>query len=305
MQHELSTVSSSSPSSDSPSKSSSFEDYPPFESRTDDSLESDPLATTDTIDGDNAHSPGKGSLTFTNGIALVLGLQIGSGIFFAPSQVSNHVPSPGMAVVVWLLAGTLVWTGAASFIELGLAIPKNGGVQEYLRNCYSEFFGFLFSWVWIAIGKPCGIALTAMIFAENLSAAVMLENAISSWTMRSIAIAGLFVITGINCSGKVAGAKAANIFLLFKLMAISSIITIGIVASVARSRRDDQQPHNGWFGKDPDLTRQTMPMWTKVGEYITAIYGALFCYGGWETVSLIWSGTTHLPTLLTHSRTSR
>ena len=116
----------------------------------------------------NTQDRGYGSLTFTNGLALVLGLQIGSGIFSAPSQVSNHVLSPGMAVVVWLLAGMLVWTGAASFIELGLAIPRNGGVQEYLRVCYGELLGFLFSWIWIAISKACANATIGIVFAENL-----------------------------------------------------------------------------------------------------------------------------------------
>lgn len=234
----------------------------------------------------DAQAQGHGRLTFTNGLALVLGLQIGSGIFSAPSQVSSHVASPGIAVSVWLLAGVLVWTGAASFIELGLAIPKNGGVQEYLRICYSEFFGFLFSWVWLAIGKPCGIALTAIIFAENLSVAIAFKDVTSPWQVKLVAIAGLFLITLINCSGRVAGARAANAFLLFKLLAISSIAVIGIGASILRSRQRSQPPEFEWFGKDPSAQRQAMPIWTKVGDYITAIYGALFCYGGWETVSI-------------------
>lgn len=190
-----------------------------------------------------------------------------------------------MAVLVWLLAGILVWTGAASFIELGLAIPKNGGIQEYLRTCYSEFFGFLFSWAWIAIGKPCGIALTAMIFAENLSVAIVSKGVTSPWQMKVIAIAGLFLITLINCSGRIAGAQAANMFLLLKLLAISSIAVIGIIAGIVRSRHGSPSSSVEWFGKDPDLHRQTMPIWAKAGDYITAIYGALFCYGGWESVS--------------------
>lgn len=194
--------------------------------------------------------------------------------------------SPGIAVLVWLLAGVLVWTGAASFIELGQAIPKNGGVQEYLRTCYSEFFGFLFSWVWIAIGKPCGIALTAMIFAENLSVAIMPTGVTSPWQIKVIAIAGLFLVTVINCSGRVAGARAANMFLLFKLLAISSIAIIGMTAGIIRSRQSSQPSGFEWFGKDPNPQRQTMSIWMIVGDYITAIYGALFCYGGWETVSM-------------------
>ena len=225
-------------------------------------------------------------MTFVNGIALVLGLQIGSGIFSAPSQISNHVPSPGTAVLVWLLAGILVWTGAASFIELGLAIPKNGGVQEYLRGCYSEFVGFLFSWVYLAIAKPCAIAVTAMIFAENLSVAVFSKDVTSPWVMKVIAIAGLCLITFINCLGRVAGAQAANLFLIFKLLAISSIAVIGILAgSIRQTRVGAVESQFEWFGTDPDATRRIMPIWTQVGEYITAIYGALYCYGGWESVS--------------------
>ena len=247
--------------------------------------ESAPLVGDEGAHSSDAQAQGRGSLTFSNGVALVLGLQIGSGIFFAPSQISNHVASPAIAVLVWLLAGVLVWTGAASFIELGLAVPRNGGVQEYLRTCYSEFFGFLFSWVWIGIGKPCSIALTAMIFAENLSVAVVAESNSSPWQIKVVAIAGLSLVTIINCSGTFAGARAANMFLVLKLLAISSIAVIGIAAGVVRSRQGSQSSDVDWFGEDPDVHRKTLPLWTKAGEIITAIYGALFCYGGWESVS--------------------
>lgn len=258
-----------------------------FDLHPDEVAESASLVNDERAHSSDAQAQRHGSLTFTNGLALVLGLQIGSGIFSAPSQVSNHVASPGIAVLVWLLAGALVWTGAASFIELGQAIPKNGGVQEYLRTCYSEFFGFLFSWVWIAIGKPCGIALTAMIFAENLSVAIMPTGMTSPWQIKVIAIAGLFLVTVINCSGRVAGARAANMFLLFKLLAISSIAIIGMTAGIIRSRQSSQPSGFEWFGKDPNPQRQTMSIWMIVGDYITAIYGALFCYGGWETIGFV------------------
>lgn len=225
------------------------------------------------------------SLTFINGLALVLGLQIGSGIFYAPSQVSNHVPSPGAAVLVWLIAGILVWTGAASFIELGLAIPRNGGVQEYLRVCYGEFFGFLYCWTYIAIAKPCSLAMIAMIFAENIGSAFMADGMVSEWQSKSIAVLGLFSVTFINCSGTIAGARAANGFLVLKLLAITSIIAIGLVVGT-NITSTGLRIAVSWFAEDPDPDRQNMQIGAKTGEYVTAVYGALFCYGGWETVSL-------------------
>ena len=140
----------------------------------------------------------------------------------------------------------------------------------------------------MAIGKPCGIALTAIIFAENLSMAIASGDEKSPWQIKIVAMAGLFLITWINCSGRVAGARVANAFLLFKLLAILSIAISGIAVGLARWR---QKPHPSdfeWFGKDPNPTRQAMPLWVKIGEFITAIYGVLFCYGGWETVSVAW-----------------
>src|SRR6266404_5811094 len=43
------------------------------------------------------------NLTNLNGLALVIGLQIGSGIFSAPAVVITKVPLPILAVFVWLL----------------------------------------------------------------------------------------------------------------------------------------------------------------------------------------------------------
>lgn len=232
-------------------------------------------------------TPTKTPLTFVNGLALVIGLQIGSGIFYAPSQVANHTPSPGAAILVWAIAGTLVWTGAASFIELGLAIPENGGVQEYLRAIHGEFSGFMFSWVYVAICKPCANAVVAMVFADHVVMAVAPDASLRVWELKLIAVTGLFVITIINCMGNVTGVKVANFFLVLKLSAVASIAVLGCFVATTGIWRGTVQSQVEWFGKDPDLQRQDLNSWAKVGEYITAAYGALFCYGGWETVSLI------------------
>ena len=199
--------------------------------------------------------------------------------------MSNHVPAPGFAVLVWLCAGLLVWTGAASFIELGLTIPANGGVQEYLRVCFGEFWGFLFTWAYIAIAKPCANAIIAMVFAENLGIALNPDWTMPVWQMKVVAVVGVGLITFINCLGSMAGAKAAISFLALKLFAVFSIGIIGIGVGLGASNQDPQPLPTKWFTEDPNPDRQNMRLWTAVGEYITAVYGALFCYGGWETVS--------------------
>lgn len=66
------------------------------------------------------------------GIALVVGLQVGSGIFSSPGVVLASVGSAGGSLVVWVASGLLAWSGASSFAELGSSIPVNGGAQAYL-----------------------------------------------------------------------------------------------------------------------------------------------------------------------------
>ena len=57
---------------------------------------------------------------------IVVSIVIGSGVFTSPGAIDTNVPSPGVALVVWLLGGVLAWTGASTLSELGTAIPGEG-----------------------------------------------------------------------------------------------------------------------------------------------------------------------------------
>lgn len=46
------------------------------------------------------------------GMALVVGMQVGSGIFSSPGVVVAEVGSTGASLLVWVLSGVLAWTGA-------------------------------------------------------------------------------------------------------------------------------------------------------------------------------------------------
>ncbi len=221
-------------------------------------------------------------LTRLNGWALVIGLQIGSGIFTVPSQVAQFVTTPAWAIACWLLAGLLVWTGAASFIELGLRLPRNGGIQEYLRVCYGDYMGFLFTWTWVVLAKPASQATIATIAANYLSRAVTGSEMASEWAVRVLTLLCVGAVTLINCLGATAGAQAANMFLVLKLAALAAIIAIGFFGWLLGDAGGVEASPNGWFGLTPEAHQ--VSLWQWVGNFATAVFGALFCYGGWETV---------------------
>ncbi len=93
-----------------------------------------PLLTTQeepeygTARADPTPKPGafKRNLGAIEAFAIIISIVIGSGIFTSPGSIDANVPSPGAALLIWLVGGVLAWTGASTLAELGTAIPGEG-----------------------------------------------------------------------------------------------------------------------------------------------------------------------------------
>jgi solute carrier family 7 (L-type amino acid transporter), member 6 len=220
------------------------------------------------------------SLNFTNGLGLVVGLQIGSGIFSSPSTVINNVGSPILAMFIWLIAGILAWTGAASVIELGSIVPINGGMQEYLRYCYHDIYGFLGAWMWVFIVKPCGVAMISLIFSEYLTRVFTLQENQSIWISKGIAFLAITLVTHINCMGIRVSAGITNAFLVIKLLGLTSIIVTGLTLGTMHFQNGEEV--QGIIVRN--LRDIDTRFWSHLGAYTDATLAALWAYSGWETV---------------------
>jgi L-type amino acid transporter 6 len=221
------------------------------------------------------------SLTFMNGLALVIGIQIGSGIFSTPSAIFDDVGSPEVAMLVWLLAGFLAWTGAASFIELGSIVPHNGGAQEYLRHCYNDICGFLAALTWVLVVKPISVAMVSLVFSEYLYRAFTLQETPSIWILKGVALSVVILITYMNCIGTKVGAGTANVFLILKLFGLGSIIVTGLALGVMSFQSTNKVPLI-----PGDRTEDDLNLWGNFGAYTDATLAALWTYSGWESVSI-------------------
>ncbi|KAF3049935.1 hypothetical protein E8E11_009773 [Didymella keratinophila] len=223
------------------------------------------------------------SLTYLNGLSLVIGLIIGSGIFSSPSQVNKNAGSPGASLLVWVVAGVLAWTGAASYAELGGAIPLNGGAQVYLSKIFGEWAGFLFTWCAVTVLKPGSAAIISIIFGEYLVRAVIGAEAVdaSAWLNKGIALAGLVLVTALNCVSTKLGTRSADVFMFLKFVALLSIFIIGIVvATTGLSYRGDANTdwkQTGWF----DNTSHNISNWA------VALYAGLWAFDGWDNVNYV------------------
>lgn len=223
------------------------------------------------------------SLTYLNGLSLIVGLIIGSGIFSSPAQVNINAGSYGASLIIWTVAGILAWTGAASYAELGGAIPLNGGAQVYLSKIFGDWAGFLFTWSAVFVLKPGSSAIIAIIFGEYVVRAAVgadAENA-SAWINKVVALAGLTAITILNCISTRLATRMGDLFMLLKFVALLGITITGIVVAATgftwKGIPNTEWKTTGWF----DGTSTDPSSWA------VAIYAGLWAFDGWDNTNYV------------------
>lgn len=223
------------------------------------------------------------TLTYLNGLSLIVGLIIGSGIFSSPSQVNVNAGSPGASLIVWALAGILAWTGASSYAELGGAIPLNGGAQVYLSKIFGELFGFLFTWCAVMVLKPGSTAIISIIMGEYLVRAAIGAEAenVSSWINKSVALLGLFAVTLLNCISTKLGTRMGDMFMFLKFIALLAVTVIGIVVAITGFSSSGMANQDwktvGWFEGTS----------TSASSWAVALYAGLWAFDGWDNTNYV------------------
>ncbi|KAL7648918.1 UNVERIFIED_CONTAM: hypothetical protein RMT77_000853 [Armadillidium vulgare] len=210
----------------------------------------------------------KKELGLLDGVGIIVGVIIGSGIFISPTGVVEYAGSVGMSLIVWGMSGCFAICGALCYSELGTMIPKSGGDYAYIQEILGNLPGFLFLWSVIVILVPTKNAIIAMTFAHYVLLPFF-PNCPEAPLPAVKLVAAMVVcfLTWLNCTNVKAATKVQDIFTVTKLFALAIIIGAGIYYLCSGHVQNYKEPFSG-------------TNWD-ASSIATSIYQGLFSFAGW------------------------
>ncbi len=112
---------------------------------------------------DTRHATG---LSVLDGVAVLVGVVVGVGIFGFPPLVAQHADSSATYIALWLAGGVLMLVGALCYAELGASCPSEGGEYHYLCLAWGNRLGLMFAWARGTVIQTGAIAVVAFIYGD-------------------------------------------------------------------------------------------------------------------------------------------
>jgi basic amino acid/polyamine antiporter, APA family len=213
---------------------------------------------------ENASKQLKKEIGLMEAITVVIGVVIGSGIFFKASTVFKNAGTPTLGILAWIVGGIITMASALTIAEIAAAIPRTGGVFVYLKELYGEKWAFLYGWVQAVIYVPGVAAALSIVFVTQATYFVPM----TAVQQKILAIIMLFFIMFLNVLSTKLGSKVQLFSTIGKLIPIAAIIVFGLLKGQVNSF---SAPETGAVS-------------TGLAGFGAAILGTLWAYDGWVGV---------------------
>ena len=211
----------------------------------------------------------KRSLRLWDGLAMVVGIMVGAGIFRTPGIVAAQLGRPWLTFVAWIAGGALAFLGALLFAELATRLPRAGGKYVYARAAFGPRAAFVVGWV-----EALGI-YAAAIAAIGVAAGEFLVR-LTGWPAAAAPWAGVGFValfTVINLVGVASGRWVQNLVTAAKVVALGGVVVIALAHATG----------SGWHGVLPGAPRGAA-VW---GALAVAFQSVIWTYYGYVDAAKI------------------
>lgn len=230
-------------------------------------------------------------LSLLDGVLLLVGGVIGSGIFLTAGQIATELKRADMFILVWIAGGAISLLACFAVAELGGMYPEAGGQYVFLREAYGELPAFLYGWMIFSVVQTGTIAALAVGFAQYFGAVfpilgsspelfvlntTVIGKAIH-WTLtpnKLVAVAGIALLTWVNMVGLKRGSILTNIATWLKFGAMAALIVFGLLLGKG------DWGHFSTSGGTPSTSSLLM-------AFGVALISVLFAFDGWIYITWV------------------
>lgn len=207
---------------------------------------------------------------FWTATAMVVGIVIGSGVFFKADDVllasGGDLPT---ALLAWLIGGCIMVVTAYVFSKIATRIEKTSGLVDYFEEAYGHTAGYLVAWFMTFVYYPTLVAVLAWVSANYSIGLFGLERGV--WGLATVYLALFFLLN--VCSPVLAGRwqVAATVI---KLIPLALIAVVGVIGGLLSGQTLEN------FATSP----QTV---SSGGGLAVATLATAFAYEGWIIATTI------------------
>lgn len=210
----------------------------------------------------------------TTATTMIIGIVIGSGIFFKSDDVLNFTGgSVTLGVLVLFIGALSIIFGSLTLTELSMRTKNSGGAVAYYEEFISKKISSGFGWFQTFVYYPSLSAVVSWVAAIYICS--LFDISISLEGQILIAFVILVIIYGMNIISLKVGGYFQNLSTIIKLIPLLSIAIIGIF----------------WTGATPEIPQGVeVKSISDVGiGWLSALAPIAFSYDGW----IIATSITH------------
>ncbi|WP_421903943.1 APC family permease [Maridesulfovibrio sp.] len=166
---------------------------------------------------------------FWTATAMVVGIVIGSGVFFKADDVlkaaGGDLPT---ALIAWLIGGSIMVVTAYVFSKIATRIEKVNGLVDYFEEAYGEKAGYMVGWFMTFIYYPTLVAVLAWVSANYTVGLVGMKDML--WPLSFVYLTGFFLL---NYYSPVLAGKWQVSSTVIKLIPLGLVAVVGGLAGLS------------------------------------------------------------------------
>jgi len=209
-------------------------------------------------------------LSVLDGVAVLVGVVVGIGIFGFPPLVAQHSATTTIYMALWVAGGLVMLVGAMCYAELGSTYPDSGGEYSFLASAWGAPVGVLFAWARGTVIQTGAIAAVVFIYGDYAQILLPLGS-------YGPAIHGALAVAALTLLNVLGTLESKRLQLVLTGATVLALLIVSIVGLTLSGSAAAAPPVTAWQGSSASLA----------GSLGMGMVFVLLTYGGWNEAAYL------------------